>query len=390
MRLFLFLCFFIIIGCSEQVKLNLSEDVREQSDLDLFFGKLNSSDEAGAVDFESQKGGDGQSVESAEIIEENLVENQESTQRTNPRASSHQPESPEYTQNLQARLNSSKKGKKNLKNAKRASGSDLVGEESVAQPEVESEKTVVDVPVSKDVDIVFVIDRTKFSRHTANSIHSKMNGFISPLHELEWRIAFIDSHGRDDLHKPFSPLKYNGNTVINTNFITKNTQFADKVFMDTLKDSQFNRCEGNLLCRTPLEKPLESLAKLIKSPYQGVIREPATLAAVILTDDFDNDSGTIVNARHVMDALRVHHGEEKTLRVYSLSMDQGICSDQKHLSQGDSAYHVGQLVQETGGMQFSLCADSYVPVAHRIAMDQMGEKIVDLDPQKNVAKLNQL
>ena len=128
-------------------------------------------------------------------------------------------------------------------------------------------------------------------------------------------------------------------------------------------------------CRGGKERPLGSLEKFFKSPHQGFIREKAGLAVVIITDGFENEpnrDGLVVVPDDVIQAAG-HKKED--MKVYSISVDSAYCKkavrdrQSRLFPEGRFSHLVEELVDQTQGSKFSLCASSYTALAQTIAKD---------------------
>ena len=347
-------------GCSGQMTMELNNDAMNEKDLDSLLpiqmaSELDQSEEA--EDSESQ-----------------LLEAVNTPSGSNDALKKISAVNP-----LQQRL--APKGKKKLN--RRKLSSDLVGERGESGGFTRSTRSggqkevVTDTAVySKMVDILFVVDNTLSMGYTLRVIYNKMIGFTLPLRPYDWRAGFISADVKNrKVKKELMPLEFNGEVVINRKYITKNTENSHQILLDTLTRARGDGCALAPYCGGRKERPLGALSKFLRSSgkEEGFLREGASLAVVVLTDNRENKyKGQATSPADVLSVLDQYYPDKK-LKMYSLTVKDRSCQLEIRKSsgliyEGNFSTSIEQFAGQSGE-SFSLCASSYTHVAEKIAED---------------------
>ena len=238
------------------------------------------------------------------------------------------------------------------------------------------EITDVELFIPKMVDILFVVDNTHSMRYILRSIYNKMIGFTFPLQPYDWRAGFISADVKNrKVKQELMPLEYNGRKLIDRKYITKDTENSNQILLDTLTRAPGDGCALAPYCGSRRERPLGALSKFLRSSgkEEGFLREGASLAVVILTDNRENKyNGQTASFAEVFDSLEQYY-PGKNLKVYGLTVKDRSCQLEIRKSngpvyEGNFADSIEQFSEQSGG-SFSLCASSYTHVAEKIAED---------------------
>ncbi len=251
----------------------------------------------------------------------------------------------------------------------------------------------------KPVDILFIVSGSPLIDGFLNHIDQTFKGFTRALQPLNFEMLFIDSYqtdndffavnmrhknesaiNRESFHRSFRPEKR----------LTKHTRFLEKVFINTLRIPRqtswhrINRrthrtaaCTSDPNCHRGLRtQPLKTLQM---SFHKNHFRKNATVVAVIVTDlrngweDLKRDNPP-ASAEDVLSHFDSFYEGEKDMLVYTISLVEGDsqCLGKAHRDlKKESAYasELRSLVKKTGGKNYSLCANSYVPLARQMVSD---------------------
>lgn len=279
---------------------------------------------------------------------------------------------------------------KRKSDSERKSDSDLVAKtEEVSKSEVEVEGVVEIRDINNKVDVIFVVDGSFSTRDVLRSMPERIDGFIPALDEsLDWRVAFISAHVKNNQNKELSPMENDGAIVVERKYLTQGTRSKERIFIDSLtRNSGQKRCAFPPQCGGFKETPLLALTEYILSPTRSVdngarfIRDEAHLAVVIVTDNKENKrQGHIVTSDEVVDTIRQEFGDEKEFSVHTLTTMNDACRSQlkkdHFFAEGNRAAEMLLLSEETGGASLSLCSHDYaVPLAEAIEKSVLGEEV---------------
>ena len=300
-------------------------------------------------------------------------------------------EKPEWVAELEEKIAVKKVGKK--------SRGEIPGTDLVA-PVIEEPEPPA--PVSREkpkVDIIFVVDSSNSMNHFLRRVKKTFAGFIQTLAPLDWQIMFTTADHGDQGFFLFNwtsrkgraiSLEYDGR-LLRENYLTKNTKYYSRVFIDTLRISDFyehldNRgeqeksdCELSPGCQGWNEQPLKALqATFVKN--RSFFRPGANVVSVIFSDSDEGEStkpDKRVKAEQVLQSFNQELGKSgKKLKSYGLIMipGQDEACRKKYSSgfwggEGLFGTELAKMAEVTGGHNHSICTNSYRPLAQKIVTD---------------------
>ena len=237
-----------------------------------------------------------------------------------------------------------------------------------------------------------------------NRADRAFKNFTRTLGPLDFHIMFWDSYQSDNeffavdmRHKNRAAIKQE---AFHRRFgkryrLTPQTPFLERVFVNTLRiPRQMSRhrlyskrkpphfCHSDPVCQH--QRGENSPLHVLKMSFQeNHFRPKADVAAVVMTDHLSSgsgESGFYPSAQEVLSHFDSFYRGEKDLIVYSISPLKGDMSCFKEGGynagatppDGDgqaAGHHLAQLIEATGGQSYSLCADSYVPLAKKMVFD---------------------
>ena len=258
---------------------------------------------------------------------------------------------------------------------------------------------------SGKVDIVFVIDASYSMEHFLRSkrIKQVFGGFIQALQPLNWQMMFTNADYGDRWFLTnlgardgkAMRLESNGRTL-STKVLTKHNPQADSIFIDTLRqhefmeytrpagdsDNEISQCHLAPGCHsmTSNEQPLKATQASFVS-NRSLFRSNADVAVVIFSDSDEGekhkDQSKRTKADEVLKTFEEQWGvENKRLVAYGIIMIPG--EDSECVKKYSSGFYAGEglfgtelarMAELTGGENYSLCDESYVPLAKQIVVD---------------------
>ncbi len=271
-------------------------------------------------------------------------------------------------------------------------GADLVGDASprpaVSPPLVEASSG------TGKVDIVFIVDSSNSMNPFLEDVPQTFAGFVPALSSLDWQMMFTNAEygGLFGRQSRAMPLEDNGKSLWHTRYLTKNTAKSESIFLDTLRlqgtfeymdergEREISPCTLSPGCQGWNEQPLKAL-KYSFAKNRSFFRPGADVAAIIFSDSDEGEHTQPeerTKVKEVLQAFQEQWGTDgKTLKVYGIIMRpevDALCL-KKH-SKGFLAYGEGvfgtellKMVEMTGGADFGLCENTYVPLAKKIVVD---------------------
>ena len=188
-------------------------------------------------------------------------------------------------------------------------------------------------------------------------------------------------------------LEYKGKVVQNMRYLSKTVKDHEKVFLDTLRvhgsreftyiapkggsairrERAVHKCQLPPYCQSWNEQPLKSLnSALVEN--EEYFREDADVVAVIISDSDEGaglHSSKRMTAEKVRDAFTENH-PDKNMIAYGILMIDKECQSQYGEGWSDEdkfSYEIAELARLTDGINYSLCDDSYAPLARQIVFD---------------------
>ena len=262
--------------------------------------------------------------------------------------------------------------------------------------------TIAPVMGNGKVDIIVIMDVSHSMGPflTTRAINKKFNGFISALEPLDWQMMFTNADYGDRWFLAnlgardgkAMRLEYNGKTL-NSKVLTKQTPQYHSVFMDTLRhheegeytrnrDQNVDQCHLAPGCQSMTfnEQPLKALkASFVNN--RSLFRPGADVVAIIFSDSDEGerhkDGSKRTKADDVLEAFQKQWGiDDKRLVAYSIIMIPG--EDNQCVEKYSSGFYPGEglfgtelarMAELTNGTNYSLCDESYVPLAQKMVAD---------------------
>ncbi|HAG92326.1 MAG TPA: hypothetical protein DCL41_10655 [Bdellovibrionales bacterium] len=236
------------------------------------------------------------------------------------------------------------------------------------------------------VDILFVIDNSASMELEQQKLGDRLSAFIGTLDNVDWQIGITTtdtSNGRFGQRGSLVPLVGTGGQYI----LNKNTPNYETVFSSTVVRPEGINCGSN--CPSVKERPLEaSMMALGKGLMNGLIRQNAELAIVILSDADENGNGQNLTATPetlVATANTIFFGQ-KRLTGFGIIIEPGdvnCLNDQRQFSR--FSYYGNQvagLAALTGGVTGSVCDSNYSQ-----SLTKIGHRVLNLVTSITLSKM---
>ena len=234
------------------------------------------------------------------------------------------------------------------------------------------------VDEQKEVDILMAIDNSGSMTDNHINLGQRFgNLFNDNLQRVNWQMAFISScFGVPADYTLAASLEIQAipgvvlHTGINSPAFFQLQGTEDNSAHQILSPSFTN--PGNIFLNTISSRQhgecsyveFQAILNMINSPEthpQGFFREDALLAIVIVTDERDM---TDVKASDIITAVKDTFGEFKQFATYGLIVEPGDI--ECDIQEPDVHYKIDDLVQKTGGITGSICAEDYSPIMANI------------------------
>ena len=249
----------------------------------------------------------------------------------------------------------------------------------VKEPELEVAKVVEETqPVIQGIDglpldILLVID-TSFSMYViTENVEEKWTGFLHPLINSDFRLAIIDSNTSPDGVKTLLSIHHDDGETDDRNYIHKGLKDPEQSLVHSLNTLI---CENFPFCGSGTERALGSLENYFQSQNGEFIREEVDkLFVLILTDNKESNKRGQRFPTTSQDVINSFQETfpNKELIVISFTVSDQVCRRQLRtgfllsvFGEGNVSEQSMDLSQRTNGEIFSLCLDSYEPVAQQV------------------------
>ena len=311
---------------------------------------------------------------------------------------------PKWVAELEKKVGVKKIGKKSRKPATEVK-QDLV---QVRPPEEPKTEEVVVTRTPAKVDFIFIVDSSDSMFYFLRQVKSTFSGFIQALAPLDWKIMFTQAdHGGHGFFLPdwaslkgrAFQLEKDGEILRGKKYMTKNTEDYQRVFIDTLRlhesfdqyrhddgwgdndPTEKHPCDLPPGCQGWNEQPLKTL-KASFTRNRSFFRPGADVVAIVFSDSDEGEltkSKERVKAQDVVKSFQAEWGKEgKKLKAYGIIMIPG--KDKQCVAEHAKRYlgwggeglfgvELARMAELTGGINSSLCEDSYVPLAKQIVSD---------------------
>ena len=201
----------------------------------------------------------------------------------------------------------------------------------------------------KEVDILMVIDNSGSMNDNHRNLGQRFgNLFNDNLQRVDWQMAFISScfGGRSEIFYDLQGVSDGTHHVLSPQL-----ENPENIFRNTISSKQGGGCSTT---------EFEGILNMINSPEthpQGFFRPDALLAVVIVTDDKDTTNTT---SSDIITAVQDTFGQFKLFTAYGLIVLPGdvMCNTREP----NVNYKTEDLVQKTGGITGSICAEDYSPI----------------------------
>ena len=305
-------------------------------------------------------------------------------------------EKPPWVAQLEEKVVIPKKvGKKSRRGTPEQVGQDLVPQK-IQEP---AEETSMSAGAPK-VDIVFVVDSSNSMTHFLRKVEKTFAGFIQALNPLDWRMMFTTADYGDWFflfdwaakNGSAMSLEDDGELLWKEKYLTKNTENYSSIFIDTLRVSDIyehsddrgeqekSDCELSPGCQGWNEQPLKALqGAFVKN--RSFFRNGVDVVAIIFSDSDegeDSEPSKRVKAEQVVESFNKELGRsgDKKLKSYGIIMipfEDEECR-KKYSSawwggEGIFGTELARMSKITGGSNYSICKDSYLPLARKIVAD---------------------
>lgn len=314
-------------------------------------------------------------------------------------------EKPPWVADLAKRVEVKKVGKQSRRPAKQIA-QDLV---AVLPEAKQQEAVVVDKKSPAKVDFVFIVDSSDSMFYFLRQVKKTFAGFIQALAPLDWKIMFTQAdHGGHGFFLPdwaslkgrAFQLERDGEILHGKKYMTKNTEGYQRVFLDTLRlhesfdqyhhnddwgnndPTEKHPCDLPPGCQGWNEQPLKALKASFTQNRSFFRPDAKNVVAIVFSDSDEGEltkSKKRVKAQDVVKAFQAEWGKEgKKLKTYGIIMIPG--KDEKCVKEHVERYlgwggeglfgvELAKMAELTGGINSSLCEDSYVPLAKQIVSD---------------------
>ena len=277
-----------------------------------------------------------------------------------------------------------------------ASATDLVGDKlpsvHVVSPPAEPAPSG---PVKTDV--VMIVDSSPSMLHFLRKVPKTFSGFIPALQPLDWKMMFTNGdHGWFSRKGKAMSLEDDGRLLWKDRYLSKSMPDYVSIFMDTLRVHDhyeyFDQRGDQPVASNQLppysqfrnEEPLKAL-KASFTKNLDFHRPDADVVVGIIFSDSDEGEHTKAEKRvkveEVKQAFESQFGHNgKKLLVYSIIMiptEDAECVEKYRRKgllggyggEGLFGVELARMAEETGGKNFSLCDENYIPLARQIVSD---------------------
>ena len=235
--------------------------------------------------------------------------------------------------------------------------------------------------------VLVSLDASASMLHFLKKAEQPFRNFTPALSPLDWTLIFVRADGNHFLSSKGYPmrLEHNGKELLQKQ-LTPDMKNHASIFTDTIRrhkqgEYQTSNEAGNSIpeCDLPPrcqlgwnEKPMESLyLALMKN--NTLIEEADVIISIMISN---SDEGIHSKPEDRITAAQVKTAFYKTYNKpwinYGIIMKKGDekCLNQwSGLSEKNYSVRIAEMAKETGGTNFGLCEESYVPLAKKIVSD---------------------
>lgn len=259
----------------------------------------------------------------------------------------------------------------------------------------------------KKVDIIFSVDTSESMYEFLSQAEFTFDGFVQELAPLDWRIFFVNAdNGQNGDHlfafnSPYGqgrliPLEDedDGEFVSQHKCLSKEVKNYESIFINTISHHAFDKysdygenyvseCDVSPGCGGWNEQPLANLESALMKNKKA-FRSDAHKAVIVISDNDEGENYTSHVGKKVTpkDIVKVFKKLYKNHRwvTYGVLLPPGDQKCQKQIYSGiwssvvdrddySNPTSLAKLAKLTGGVNFSLCEESYRPLASKIVAD---------------------
>ncbi|MDE0119996.1 MAG: hypothetical protein OXM55_08335 [Bdellovibrionales bacterium] len=273
---------------------------------------------------------------------------------------------------------------------------DLVGEKpssTVVSPSVSQSAPVGPVKT----DVVVIVDSSPSMLHFLRKVPKTFSGFIPALNPLDWKMMFTNGdYGFLSRKGKAMSLEDDGRSLRNNRYLSKSMPDYPSIFIDTLRVHKhyeyFDQRGDHPIASNSLppysqfrnEEPLKALKASFTKNIDFHRSDADVLVGIIFSDSDEGEhtrSEKRVQAEEVQQAFESAFGSSgKKLLVYSIIMipeEDAECVEKYRRKgllggyggEGVFGMELARIAELTGGRNFSLCDENYIPLAKQIVSD---------------------
>lgn len=226
------------------------------------------------------------------------------------------------------------------------------------------------------VDILFVIDNSASMMSEQLKLGERLSSFVNSLRDVDWQIGITTTDTSTGVYGLRGSLVQLHGT--NQYILNKNTPNYESVFANTVIRPEGVGC-GNL-CPSISERPIEAATLALgKGMVNGLIRQGAELAVVILSDADEGGSGigTITTPQFFLSTAASLFNQQKRVTGYAIVVEPGDSACLEHRKKFTNYSYYGHnaalLATLTGGVTGSICDSNY---SH--SLKRIGDHVLNL------------
>lgn len=240
----------------------------------------------------------------------------------------------------------------------------------------------ISVKENKDVDILFVVDNSGSMEQEQKDIGKKINGFLSKIKDLNWRIALTttdagaNTKDHDKIARPWGDGQFRPfDSLTGSEYMLRSDTHSASAAQTKLSYAIDVGIHGS-----GTERGINASYRAIErssaasSPNGKFFRQDARLAIVIISDEDECSKGVSEcsaqaksHPENLISFIQSRYGSSKVFNVNSIILDETCTTG------GNIGHTYRKLSQLTGGQIGPVCASDYTALLGKI-----GDKVVDL------------
>lgn len=229
----------------------------------------------------------------------------------------------------------------------------------------------------KSIDVLIVVDNSFSMEEEQQKLGERLDRFVASLRGVDWQIGVTTtdvSIGNYGIQGTLVDLEGASGKIL-----TPQTPNYEQVFLNTITREETLNCVVEQDCPSSDEQALGAILLAIEkrhSDNQGLFREGADLAVIILSDEDEMTDGPeeATKPTEIYDAFQtVFPGKTSTVFGLITLTGDDVCASKNGLAPGVYSTHAEQLADLTGGVVGSICENDYSST-----LGQIGERLVTL------------